>query len=103
MNDDDAVLGGDFMARARERQEARMAEHMKALLDEVGKAEEARKEAARPEIRKLDALEGDIASAWLSQTFTAAQLIAVFAERRKIIELRARLSGVMPTPTVEDM
>lgn len=66
---------------------------------------EARRiENADPEIRKLNDLEADLnnAYAYPPQPLSNAQMGTLLSERRKVIELRSLLSGVMPIQRERD-
>jgi ABC-type amino acid transport substrate-binding protein len=63
--------------------------------------DEERKALAKPEIEKLDQLERDVYNAYKSgqidgAVLTGPNLVGLLGERRKIVELRSKLSGALP-------
>ena len=71
-------------------------------LKEAIMEEEARLEIAHDEILKLNDLEADLETTWTQYTLSAAQAIQLLSERRKLIELRANLSGALRLAPMEE-
>lgn len=70
-------------------------------------SEADRMDLAIPEIDKLNELEGEVVKSLREgyittnlspEKLTSSQLAGLFAERRRIIELRSKLTGAFPIP-----